>query len=80
MLHAAADHVLPGNGGDLSGNTTKGVSKISQFTIFGETSQFIFVTFPFLFVINENLCVKATQFQVETVFKCVECLIIFSKL
>ena len=33
VLRAAADRVLPGNGGELSGNMTKGVSKISQNTL-----------------------------------------------
>ena len=67
VLRAAADRVLPGNGGELSGNTNKGVSKISQNTLHWRN-------------FTVHICVKATQFQLETGFKCVQCLIRFSKL
>ena len=79
VLRAAADRVLPGNGGELSGNTTKGVSKISQNTLHWRNFTVHICDFSF-FAINENLCVQATQFQLETVFECVQCLIIFLKL
>ena len=70
VLRAAADRVLPGNGGELSGNTNKGVSKISQNTLHWRNFTVHICDFSF-FAINENLCVQATQFQLETVFKCV---------
>ena len=56
VLRAAADRVLPGNGGELSGNTNKGVSKISQNTLHWRNFTVNICDF------SENLCVQATQF------------------